>query len=144
MLDRIGPHDRSNELLRTITSSLADTRKTLGQGRERSSDDSPVARVAGQMFFSSLGSHAVDRPSNSQRDSTPRRGVDEILGVWGIALEARHVMVNGSLTLVENTPRWTEPQNDEAEPGMLGLDFDGLIQLLAHDSMGLDPCRLGR
>ncbi len=39
LVDRIGPHDRSNDLLRTITSSLADTRKVLNQGRERSSDD---------------------------------------------------------------------------------------------------------
>ncbi len=42
LVDRIGPHDRSNELLRTITSSLADTRKVLGQGREPSSEESTV------------------------------------------------------------------------------------------------------
>ncbi len=42
LVDRIGPHDRSNELLRTITSSLADVRKVLGEGRDRSSDEGIV------------------------------------------------------------------------------------------------------
>ncbi len=39
LVDRIGPHDRSNDLLSTITSSLADTRKVLGEGRDLSWDE---------------------------------------------------------------------------------------------------------
>ncbi len=50
-LDRIGPHAEGNVLMRSIYRTLADTRASLGQDRNRSSEDEipePSIKVAGE------------------------------------------------------------------------------------------------
>ncbi len=50
-LDRVGPHAEGNLLMRNIYRTLAETRKSLGQDRDRSSEDEipePSIKVAGE------------------------------------------------------------------------------------------------
>ncbi len=50
-LDRVGPHAQGNLLMRSIYRTLADTRKSLGQDRNRSAEDEipePTIQMAGE------------------------------------------------------------------------------------------------